>query len=120
MIVRTDCGTENGIIPATQCYFRAAGNDAFAGENSHGSSHANLRIEGWWSFPRSHRTSWWIDYFKDMVTSNLLNLGNEFHMEALWFCYAHIMQGDLDNMLLSIGTTIFQISCTHFLITMEK
>ncbi len=101
MIVRTDCGTENGIIAATQCYFRAAGNDAFAGDKSHvyGSSHANQRIEGWWSFLRRHRTSWWIDYFKDMVTSNLLNIGNEFHMECLWFCYAHIIQADLDDVV---------------------
>lgn len=101
MIVRTDCGTENGIIAATQCYFRSAGNDAFAGYKSHvyGSSHANQRIEGWWSFLRRNRTSWWIDYFKDMVTSTLLNVGNEFHMESLWFCYAHIIQADLDNVV---------------------
>ena len=34
-----------------------------------------------------------------MVTSNSLILGNEFHMEALWFCYTHIIQGDLDNVV---------------------
>ena len=99
MIVRSDCGTENGIVAATQCSFRASGNDAFAGERSHiyGSSHSNQRIEGWWSFLRRHRTSWWIDFFKDMVESNVLSLGNELHMECLWFCFAHLIQTDLDK-----------------------
>ena len=46
MIVRSDCGTENGIVAATQCSFRASGNDAFAGERSHiyGPSHSNHHL----------------------------------------------------------------------------
>ncbi len=98
-IVRSDCGTENGIVAAIQCFFRSSGLDTFAGERSHiyGSSHSNQRIEGWWSFLRRHRTSWWIDFFKDMVESNILNLGNDLHMECLWFCFAHLIQADLDK-----------------------
>lgn len=99
MLVRSDCGTENGIIAAMQSVFRSSGDDAFAAEKSHiyGSSHSNQRIEGWWSFLRRNRTSWWIDHFKDMVESNLLQLGNDLHMECLWFCFSHLIQDDLDK-----------------------
>ena len=41
--VRSDCGTENGIIAAMQCEFR---NDVMT--YSFGQSVANQRIEGWW------------------------------------------------------------------------
>ena len=99
MILRSDCDTENGIAAAMQCFFRANGNDAFAEGKSHiyGSSHSNQRIEGWWSFLRRNRTSWWIDFFKDMVQSNVLQLGNELQMECLWFCFSQLSQDDLDK-----------------------
>ena len=50
MIVRSNSGTENGIVAAIQCYFRSSGMDTFAGERSHiyGSSHSKQRIEGGW------------------------------------------------------------------------
>ena len=38
-----------------------------------------------------------MDFFKDMVESNILNLGNDLHMECLWFCFAHLIQADLDR-----------------------
>ena len=99
MIVRSDCGTENVTIAAMQSFLRADGNDPFAGNRSHiyGSSHSNQRIEGWWSFLRRNRTSWWMDFFKDMVASNVLILGNEFHMQCVWFCFSQIIQCDLDK-----------------------
>jgi hypothetical protein len=48
-LVRSDCGTENVLVAAMQCYFRASGDDEFAGLNAHkyGSSPSNQRIEGW-------------------------------------------------------------------------
>ena len=57
ILLRTDCGTENGIMAAMQSYFRQDGADVFAGEKSHkyGSSPANQRIECWWSFFRRGR-----------------------------------------------------------------
>ena len=96
MTVRSDCGTENGTVAGTQCFFRSDGRDIFAGEKSHiyGSSHSNQRIEGWWSFLRRH---WWIDFFKDMVASNVLFLGNDLNMACLWFCFAHLIQADLEK-----------------------
>ena len=66
MLLRTDCGTENGIMAAIQAYFRQHGNDEFAGFNSHkyGTSPSNQRIEAWWSYYRRGRSSWWIDFLK--------------------------------------------------------
>ncbi|PFX14985.1 hypothetical protein AWC38_SpisGene20822 [Stylophora pistillata] len=98
-VVRSDCGTENGVIAGMQCYFRADGIDEFAGEKSHqyGSSPSNQRIEGWWSFFRRNRSSWWIDFFKDMVQSGILELGNTFDMECLWFCFSKVLEKELEN-----------------------
>jgi hypothetical protein len=35
--------------------------------------------------------------FKDMSESGLLNLGDTFHMHCLWFCFAKVIQADLDK-----------------------
>lgn len=98
-VVRSDCGTENVIIAGMQSYFRADGNDEFAGTKAHqyGSSPTNQRIEGWWSFFRRSNSSWWINLFKDMCDSGVLALGNDFHMRCLWFCFSRLIQNELDN-----------------------
>ena len=95
--VRTDCGTENVIMSAMQCYLRAEGTDDWAGEKAHvyGSSPANQRIEAWWSFLRRNRSGWWIDFFQDMSNHGLLEVGNMYHMEALWYCFNKLLQEDL-------------------------
>lgn len=99
ILVRTDCGTENGIVAAMQSYFRQESTDEFAGEKSHryGTSPANQRIECWWSSLRRGRTSWWINHFNSMANSGVLNKGNELHMECLWFCYQHLLEEELSN-----------------------
>ena len=98
-LVRTDCGTENGSMAAMQCYFRRDGHDELAGMKAHryGSSPSNQRIECWWSFYRQGRASWWIDLFKDMANTGLLDLGNMLHTECLWFCFHGLLQEDLDE-----------------------
>ena len=47
IVLRTDCGTENGTMAAMQCYFCSEAGDQFAGINAHkyGSSHSNQRIK---------------------------------------------------------------------------
>jgi hypothetical protein len=99
MLLRTDCGTENGIMAAIQAYFRQQGNDEFAGSNSHkyGTSPSNQRIEAWWSYYRRGRSSWWIDFFKEMAVTEVLDIGSEFHLECLWFCFESLLQNDLDK-----------------------
>lgn len=98
-IVRSDCGTENVILAAMQCKLRASHQDQFAGDKAHryGSSPSNQRIEGWWSFLKRSRSAWWISFFKDMSESGVLDLGDPFHMESLWFCFAKVIQVELDK-----------------------
>ena len=45
-LLRTDCGTENGVMAGIQCLFRADGNDEFAGVRSLMSMVAQLVIKG--------------------------------------------------------------------------
>ena len=99
ILLRTDCGTENGIMAAMQCYLRQDGNDEFSGEKAHryGTSPSNQRIECWWSFLRRSRSSWWINHFKEMSANGLLDVGNPLHTECLWFCYESVLQEDLDK-----------------------
>jgi len=99
LLVRTDCGSENGIIAGMQCYFREGCDDERSGEKAHqyGTSPSNQRIEGWWSFLRRSRTSWWIDLFKDLLESGILQLGSTYHMKCLWFCFSRVLQCDLDK-----------------------
>ena len=89
--VRTDNGTENGTIAIMQCLFR---DDVNA--HSYGKSTANQRIEGWWSYLRRNRSTWWINLFKDLVETEEFSPGNEVHMECLWFCFSGLIQQDLD------------------------
>ena len=86
-------------MAATQSYFRASGNDDQAGLNSHryGSSPSNQRIERWWSFYRHDRSTWWINFFKDLVERNVLNTASEISMRCLWFCFKDVLQTDLDS-----------------------
>lgn len=89
--VRTDNGTENGTIAIMQCHFR---DDINA--HSYGKSTANQRIEGWWSYFRRNRTTWWINLFKDLIETGEFSPGNEVEMECLWFCFAGLIQQNLD------------------------
>jgi hypothetical protein len=99
ILLRTDCGTENGTMAAMQCYFRSGAHDEFAGINAHkyGSSHSNQRIENWWSYLRRNRSSWWINFFKDQVEQGNINTSDELQMECLWFCFSDLLQHDFDE-----------------------
>eukprot|EP00794_Sanderia_malayensis_P006400 gene6400-7134_t len=93
----SDRGTENGIAAAMQCKLRESGIDVQQGFQSHRycSSPANQRIEGWWSFYRCNRSSWWIDFFKCMADSGILLLGANLHMECLWLCFGNLINKDI-------------------------
>ena len=82
-----------------QCYFRQDGEDTFVGEKTHryGSSPANQRIEARWTHFQQGRAGWWIDFFKDMVSAGLLDIGNVMQMKASWFCFEAALQNELDK-----------------------
>ena len=97
-LVRTDCGTENVVIAGVQSFLRAKCNDDLAGEKAHhyGPSTGNQRIEAWWSYFRRSRLTWWINFFKDLVDCGVFLTGNTLLVECLWFCFAQLIQRDLD------------------------
>ena len=43
------------------------------------------------------RSSFWINWYKDMVDAGILELGDEFDMKCLWFCYSRLLQKELEN-----------------------
>ena len=87
----TDLGTENGLVAAIQSYFRDN-----ADAHRYVSSPRNQRIEGWWSFYSHNRSIWWRNHFKDLETEGVLDTSSEISMECVWFCFAGILQHDLD------------------------
>ena len=89
--VRTDCGTENGVMAAMQCTIRNC-----VDAHKYGTSPANQRIEGWWSFLRRNRSGWWMDFFKNLIEQEIFSPGNELQQECLWACFAQLIQNDLN------------------------
>ena len=96
-ILRTDKGTENGMMAVAQCYLRRNHLDVFAGVSAHqyGSSHSNQRIEAWWAMLHRSWASWWINFFKDLVSNGILDTSKKLHLECLWFCFVKIMKAGL-------------------------
>eukprot|EP00794_Sanderia_malayensis_P011647 gene11647-12845_t len=87
----TDLGTENGIIAGMHAFFRNNPD-----RHHYVPSPRNQRIESWWAFFRRSHTSWWINYFKDLVTEDV-DMTRELHVECLWFCYATLLQRCLNQ-----------------------
>eukprot|EP00794_Sanderia_malayensis_P016404 gene16404-18041_t len=90
--VRSDLGTENGIVASAQAFFR---NDLSS--HTYGTSPHNQRIEGWWSFLRRNNSSWWINIFKDAMEREIFTPGNDVEMECLWFCFSQVIQENLNR-----------------------
>ena len=89
----TDLGTENGLMASIHSFFR---DDL----NSHRyvPSPRNQRIEAWWSYFRRNRTNWWINLFKDLEDEGTFNPARELESECLWFCFAPLLQQDIDQL----------------------
>ena len=58
-LLKEDCGSENGDIGAVHCFL--TGSNLF---HRYGASHANQRIENWWSQFKRSFSAWVKDYFK--------------------------------------------------------
>ena len=69
-----------------QCYLGAEGLDEYAASKAHKyvKSTGNQRIGSYWSHFRRQRSSWWIDFFNDFHESDILDLTDEIHTEALF------------------------------------
>ena len=72
-VVRGDRGSENITLCGIQRFLRRDFSDNFSGYDSfrYGSSTSNQRIEAWWSQFRKAKGTWWINFFKDLIDSNV-------------------------------------------------
>lgn len=90
--VITDLGTENGVMAGIQAFFRED-----SSSHRYVSSPQNQRIEAWWSILRKTMSSWWINFFKDLLEQGIVDTTNTLHMECLWFCFAGLLQRNLNQ-----------------------
>ena len=90
--LRTDCGTENGIIVGIQCFLLMS-------EDAHRyrTSISNQIIEYWWSHMRKGFTNWQTEFFKELVNENIFIPGNQTHLEYSWFVFSSLLQTELDE-----------------------
>jgi len=107
-LLRTDCGTETGVMAAIQCYLNQ---DSKAHIFSR--SVSNQRIENWWSHMRRGYAGWIINYFKDLVAENILLPGNFVHMECVWFVFSKFLQKQLDSIVEQWNTHYIRKSRNH-------
>ena len=92
-ILRTDCGNEKCLMTGIECKL-SNNTDA----HRYGSSIHNQRIENFWSHFKRAYLSWAIDFFKDLVATVTLILGNIVQMECLWFVFSPLIQCKLDRL----------------------
>ena len=60
-----------------------------------GSSNHNQRIERWWGYCRKAILQCYMDLFKDLETSGILQINNVLHMECLKFCFMNVLRNEL-------------------------
>ena len=92
-ILRTDCGNENCLMAGIQC--KLANN---TNVYRYGPSISNQRIENFWSHFKQIYLSWTIDFFKDLVATGSLILGNILLVECLWFVFSALIQWEPDRL----------------------
>ena len=89
---RTNHGNETGVMGASNCKLRQNPD-----EHSYETSVANQNIENFWLHFRRTFTSWLVNFFKQMVEERLLEMGNHFHMQFIWFSFSCLLQFKLNN-----------------------
>ncbi|XP_033114901.1 uncharacterized protein LOC117115288 [Anneissia japonica] len=105
-------GTKNTHVPyVIYRFFRKVDNDPMAGDLSHlsGASTANQRIEYLLSFLRRHCTEYWIFFFRDMLDEGYF-LGGFLDVNLIHFCYMHLIQDGLDDMVSTLNHHLIRSS----------
>lgn len=85
ILVQKDCAMENGILAGKVAAHR------------YSLSHANQRVENWWSHSKRGFTAWVIDFFKALGTERELSLGNYLQVECVWFVCFDFLQLELEK-----------------------
>ena len=98
-IIVSDKGSENTVIDVLHIALRTHDTDEYAGENSFrkGKSTKNERIEKYWKHLRESTLDYYIDLFKMMQESGVLDVQDEIHVEALRFCFSSLIQRSLNK-----------------------
>lgn len=89
--LRTDLGTENGLMAAIQCEIHQA-----AEAHLYGASTANQRIEALWSHFKAAILGW-ISFFRALCEMGEYHQGHENETAALRFCFMTLIQQSLDQ-----------------------
>ncbi|XP_016842846.1 uncharacterized protein LOC107981423 [Nasonia vitripennis] len=97
-LVRSDKGTENCIVESLQQALRYDHEDSLSGADSFikGRSTSNQRIEAYWSQMRREGVNFWINFFKDLRDTNLLNDSDVIEIEFLRYCFGPLLKYDLE------------------------
>ena len=99
-VIRGDRGSENMTLCGIKRFLRRNFSDSFLGYGSfhYGSLTSNQWIEAWWSQFRKASGTWWINFFKDLIYSNIYDNSINHHIEITRFCFMFIIQKVLDEM----------------------
>ena len=91
-VLRTDCGTENGIMAGIQIRMLDR-------ESSHiyGKSTANQRIEALWSVLRPSVIDDWKVFFNTLFHEGVVKEGDDEQIAILRFCFMGLIQNSLDG-----------------------
>ena len=95
-VISGDRGSENMTSCGIQRFLRSNFSDSFSGYDSfcYGSLTSNQRIEAWLSQFRKAKWIWWINFFKDLIDSNIYDSIN-YHVQIMRFCFMFIIQQEL-------------------------
>ena len=91
--IRADHGTENTVVASAQTFLSDFKDNAFMYE----SSHTNQRIESWWSFLRKNRTTFLINFFRELVDGGLYDPGDDIQKALVWFCFSDLIKEELNQ-----------------------
>lgn len=106
-IVRCDRGTENVNLELMQKFLRTGNDDETAHVQStflYGKSTANQRIESWWSKFKLTGISVWIEHFKQLECSGVIDITRELDIECIRFCYMALLRDELRNITMLWNT----------------
>ena len=95
-----------------QCFLKRKHTDELSGLKAYcyGNSQQNQRIEACWSHLRRSKTTWVINYFKEMIDNNLYDPSSDYQVACAQFCFMQLIQKELDLVRMHWNTHIIRRS----------
>ena len=91
-LLKTDWGTENGIMASMQSFFTMAVALIDMGLL------IQIRKLNLWSHCKRKYITWIITFFNDLVNTDALRHGDHFQIEWAWFVFSDLLPAELDKM----------------------